>query len=238
MPRFPPSDAPNKWSNFTNSNGANKPMGAGLGTTYEGRTAKGAGLWAGLAVALVLAILGSEPIHAQTKDLSDKSVQVLMQYAWSLTPPKFTGPDGKIIEVDKKNPKGATVPLEAAREVIKVGRLSALAQSCELADEQRANYLTMMRREQAKAQWNDQQLLYISQLHTTTVMIMTGKLLLVEKEGEKVVSEREVKTGRSESCTDTERQRVKAQVTAYIGAAGPPPATKTAEPASTAPQKK
>jgi hypothetical protein len=215
-------------------------MGAGLGMTYEGRTAKGAGLGLGLAVALVLAILGAEPIQAQSKDLSDKSVQVLMQYAWSLTPPKFTGPDGKVIEVDKKNPKGATVPLEAAREVIKVARLSAHAQSCELADEQRSNYLTMMKREQAKGQWNDQQILYISQLHTTTVMIMTGKLLLVEKEGEKVVSEREVKQGRSESCTDTERQRVKAQVTAYVNSAAPtPPATKTAEPVkAAAPPKK
>jgi hypothetical protein len=68
---------------------------------------------------------------------------------------------------------------------------------------------------------------------------MTGKLLLVEKEGEKVVSEREVKQGRSESCTDTERQRVKAQVTAYINAAGPTPAaTKTAEPVKAVPPKK
>ena len=158
-----------------------------------------------------------------------------MQYAWAYTPPKFTSPDGKTIEIDKTKPKEAMVALDVGREVIKVGRLSALAQSCELAEEQRANYLTLMRREQAKSQWTDQQLLYISQLHTTTVMIMTGKLLLVEKQGEKVVSEREVK-GRVESCTDTERQRVKAQIAAYINAAPPAgtaaatAAAKTAEP--------
>ena len=169
----------------------------------------------------VAMVSGGVPALAQNKDLSDRSVQVLMQYAWALTPPKFTAPDGKTIQVDKTKPKDAMVPLDVAREVIKVGRLSAHAQSCGLTEEQRANYLTLMRREQAKSTWSDPQLLYISQLHTTTVMMMTGKLLLVEKEGEKVVAEREIKPGRAESCTDTERQKVKAQITTYINTAAP-----------------
>jgi hypothetical protein len=67
--------------------------------------------------------------------------------------------------------------------------------------------------------------------------MMTGKLLLVEKAGEKVVSEREIKTGRTESCSDTERQRVKTQITAYINSA-PAPAAKTAEPAKADTKKK
>lgn len=180
--------------------------------------------WGGTCAASLLAaalVAGGAPALAQNKDLSDRSVQVLMQYAWALTPPKFTAPDGKTIEIDKTKPKDAMVPLDVAREVIKVGRLSAHAQSCELTEEQRANYMTLMRREQAKSKWNDQQLLYISQLHTTTVMMMTGKLLLVEKEGEKVIAQREIKSGRAESCTDTERQKVKAQIATYINAAAP-----------------
>ena len=196
--------------------------------------------WAGGSAASLIALAlfaGNAPASAQNKDLSDRSVQVLMQYAWALTPPKFTAPDGKTIQVDKAKPKDAMVPLEVAREVIKVGRLSAHAQSCELLEEQRANYLTMMRREQAKSKWNDQQLLYISQLHTTTVMMMTGKLLLVEKEGEKVVAEREIKPGRVESCTDTERQRVKAQITTYIASPAAGPSAEAAQ-AKTAPAKK
>jgi len=184
-----------------------------------------------------LAAAGSVPVLAQNKELSEKSVQMLMQYAWALTPPKFTAPDGKTIEVDKTKPKDVIVSIDVAREVIMVGRLSAHAQSCELTEEQRANYLTLMRREQAKSQWSDQQLLYISQLHTTTVMMMTGKLLLVEKAGEKVVSEREIKAGRAESCSDTERQRVKTQIAAYINTA-PAQAAKTAEPAKAGTQKK
>jgi hypothetical protein len=211
-------------------------MGAGLSKRgWSKRTGLAGACAAGLAVIAMVA--GWVPAVAQNKDLSDRSVQVLMQYAWALTPPKFTAPDGKTIEVDKTKPKDAMVPLEVAREVIKVGRLSAHAQSCELSEEQRANYMTLMRREQAKSKWNDQQLLYISQLHTTTVMMMTGKLLLVEKEGEKVVAEREIKPGRAESCTDTERQRVKAQITTYINtatpAAGPAPSAEAVKTGTT-----
>lgn len=214
-------------------------MGAGLSKRCWGILGRCAGAGMGLVVAAVFAATGGATAAAQNKDLSDKSVQLLMQYAWALTPPKFTAPDGKTIAIDKTKPKDVIVSLDVAREVIKVGRLSAHAQSCQLTEEQRANYLTLMRREQAKSQWSDQQLLYISQLHTTTVMMMTGKLLLVEKDGEKVVSEREVKSGRTESCTDTERQRVKTQIISYVNAApAPAPAAKTAEPAKVGPQKK
>jgi hypothetical protein len=237
MPPFPPSDALNNSSDKTNSIEANEPMGAGLSNMCWSRIAGCASVGASFLLAVAVTAAGSSPVLAQNKDLSDKSVQVLMEYAWALTPPKFTAPDGKTIEVDKTKPKDAIVSLDVAREVIKVGRLSAHAQSCELTEEQRANYLTLMRREQAKSQWSDQQLLYISQLHTTTVMMMTGKLLLVEKDGEKVVSQREIKPGRAESCTDTERQRVKTQIVTYINAA-PTPAAKAAEPLKAGTQKK
>ena len=63
-----------------------------------------------------------------------------MQYAWALTPAKFTAPDGKTILVDKSKPKDVIVSLDIAREIIKVARLSAYAQLCDLAEEQRANY--------------------------------------------------------------------------------------------------
>ena len=112
--------------------------------------------------AAAVALLSGAPTSAQGKELSEKSVQLLMQYAWALTPPKFTSPDGKTIEVDKSKPKDVIVSVDVAREVIKVARLSAYAQLCELIEEQRANYQTMMRREAAKSKWTDQQLLYIS----------------------------------------------------------------------------
>jgi hypothetical protein len=79
------------------------------------------------------------------------------------------------------------VPLDVAREVIRVARLSAYAQLCELPEEQRANFQTFMRREEAKSKWTDQQMLFINQLHLFTVMTLTGKVALVEKDGDKQV---------------------------------------------------
>lgn len=210
-------------------------MGAGLIKRFWSRNRRCSGAAGLLAVAFTVA--GSIPGFAQNKDISDKSVQLLMQYAWALTPPKFTAPDGKTIEIDKTKPKDVMVSIDVAREVIRVARLTAYAQLCELLEEQRANYQTLMRREEAKSVWSDQQLLYISQLHLFTVMTLTGKVQIVEKEGDKQVMVKETPKPKVESCTDTERQRVKTQIVAYINSAPTPPA-KTAEPVKAGTQKK
>lgn len=190
---------------------------------------KGAG--AGIGAILMLAACGG-PASAQNKDLSDKSVLTLMQYAWSLVPNKFTSPDGKVIEVDKSKPSEVVVPMETAREAIKVARLSAYAQVCDLIEEQRANYHTFMKREEAKAKWTDQQLLFINQLHLFTVMTLTGKVKLVEKDGDKEVILNSDKPEKAPTCTDTERKKVETQIKSYVAAnAAPAPA---AAPAATA----
>ena len=185
------------------------------------RTAK-----AGLAMAWVTTMLLLSPgaLVAQTKELSDKSVLTLMKYAWSMVPDKFTTPLGKTILIDRSKPSEAIVPMEVAREVIHVARLSAYAQLCELAEEQRSNYQTFMRREQAKGKWTDQQLLFINQLHLFTVMTLTGKVQLVEKDGDKQVVVQEGKPIKTESCSDTEKQKIQAQIMAFVNANPTPPA--------------
>jgi hypothetical protein len=209
--------------------------GAGLERGGWNMFSLGARAGAGLVCAAAVALMFSGSTLAQSKELSEKSVQMLMQYAWAITPPKYTPPDGKTIEVDKSKPKDVMVPLDVAREVVKVGYLSAHAQLCDLAEEQAANYQTLMKRQEA-AKWSGPQLLYIQRLHQITVMIMTGKIVIVEKEGDKTIVEREAKTNITEQCTDVQRQRVKAQIATYIGAAAPP--SKTAEPVKTGTQKK
>ena len=97
---------------------------------------------------------------------------------------QFSKPDGTTIQIDKKKREEVMVPVETARDVIKVGRLSAHAQVCDLPDDQIANHRTLMREEEAKGKWTPQQMVYISQLHLTTVMLLTGKIKLVEKDGE------------------------------------------------------
>lgn len=192
---------------------------------------KGAG--AGIGAILMLAACGG-PASAQNKDLSDKSVLTLMQYAWSLVPNKFTSPDGKVIEVDKSKPSEVVVPMETAREAIKVARLSAYAQVCDLIEEQRANYHTFMKREEAKAKWTDQQLLFINQLHLFTVMTLTGKVKLVEKDGDKEVILNSDKPEKAPTCTDTERKKVETQIKSYVAANAAPAPAPAAAPAATA----
>jgi hypothetical protein len=188
------------------------------------------------ASAVMAALVG--PAFAQNKELSDKSVLTLMRYAWGMVPEKFTTPLGKTIIVDKAHASESIVPLDIAREVIRVARLSAYAQLCELPEEQRANYQTLMRREEAKSKWTDQQMLFINQLHLFTVMTLTGKVQLIEKDGDKQVVVQEGKPLKTESCTDTERKKIQDQIMAYVNAAAtPPPPDKRAEPTPTSQKK-
>ena len=52
-------------------------------------------------------------------------------------------------------------------------------------------------------------------------MTLTGKVQIVEKDGDKQVVVKEGKPAKTESCTDTERKKVKTQIVAYINAAAP-----------------
>lgn len=172
---------------------------------------------AGLALAGVGCLA---PATAQQKELSDKSIGVLMEYAWSILPSIFRAPTGKVIEVDKKNKKqDVMVPIETARETIKVGYLSAQAQLCDMAEEQVKNYDALMAREVVKKKWTDQQLLYISTLHRMTIHLAAGKLRVVDKGDEIQVFQEPIEPSK-EACPEDKRARVKETITAY--AAGAP----------------
>src|SRR5262249_12258678 len=138
-----------------------------------------------------------------------------MEYAWSLVPARFTKPDGSVVLIDKNKKDEVVVPIEVAREVIRVGRMSAHAQICELADDQVNNYRSLMHREDAKKSWTPQQLIYISQRHLTTVMLLTGKIKLVEKQGDKEVVVEE-KGAKAQTCSAEQRQKVKEIIAAYV----------------------
>ena len=203
----------------------------GVTTRFRG-TERARSQWplvAAFAAAAVL-LVTQLPAAAQNKDLSDKSITTLMDYAWAITPPKFTLPSGKEIVVDLKNRAAAMVPIENAREIVRVGRLSANAQICGLREEQGANYQTLMAREQARGKWNDQQLLYINQLHLLTVMMLTGRVSVVAREGEdkQVVVEDHTKdeAAKPATCSDTERAKVAEQIKAYLAAEPAPEAKK------------
>lgn len=169
---------------------------------------------------------------AQAKgELSDKSVATIMEYAWQILPNKFTAPNGKVIEVDKKNKRDqAMIPVETAREVIKVAYNSAQAQVCELWEEQAANFDTLMRREHAKKKWTEQQMLYINTLHRMTIHAVAGKIRVVESEGELKVFLEPIESSKA-VCPEDKKKKVAEAIAAYVkldapskaGAAQAPP---------------
>lgn len=161
----------------------------------------------------------------QGKALSDNSVRTLVNYAWAMTPTKFTAPDGKVIEVDKSKPQDVIVPIEVAREVIQVAWRTAHAQRCNLDEEQRANYQTLMKREQNNKKWTDQQLLFIHELHLFTVMFTAGKVKIVANDDGKDVVVNDKPTIQ-EPCSDTERQKVQKSIMDYVAGEAPTPAKK------------
>jgi len=169
------------------------------------------------------------------QELSDKAVRTFVDYAWSLVPAQFTKPNGQIIVIDKKKKDEVMVPDDVAREVIRVGRFSAHAQVCNLPQEQVDNYQSMMRREEQKKKWTPQQMIFINQLHLTTVMLLTGKIKRVEKEGDTEVKVEESKAP-TQTCTDEEKVKVKDVIAAYVKAGPqiPPPTTTGSTPAAAA----
>lgn len=171
---------------------------------------------------------------ASAQELSDKATRAFMEYAWSLTPEAFTKPNGETIQIDKTKKDQVMIPIEVARDVIRVGRLSAHAQACELAAEQAENHNSLMRRETLAKKWSPQQLVYINQLHLTVVMLLTGRVKLVEKSDDKggdkdvVIEEGNKQT---QTCTAEQKSKIKELITGYVKT-GPAATAPAAAPAS------
>ena len=194
----------------------------------------------GVLAAGLLAVTFATEGLAQTekaKELSDRTVRVLMEYAWQILPDKFKAPGGKVIEVDKKKREENMIPVDVAREVIRVGYNSGHAQLCELWEEQTANFNTLMRRETAKKKWTDQQILYITTLHRMTIHASTGKLRIEDKEGEIKVYLEPLVAGKDKGadCNDERRKRITANILAYLQIDNSTVASATAPPAPPSP---
>jgi len=168
------------------------------------------------AMMMALALVAMKPDHAHAQTLSDRSVAVLMDYAWSILPAKFTTRENKVITVDKSKRDDIVVPVETGRAVIEVARLSAFAQICNLPQAQSSNYRAMMLVERKKKKWSDQQLLYISQLHLFTILWLTGNVEITADGDQSKVALKEGKKRKKPTCTDAERKNVKQQITEYV----------------------
>lgn len=175
------------------------------------------------AIALVAAPLA---VSAQTPkaQISDKAVSTLMELAWAVTPPEYTKPNGEVVKINKKKFKDSSIPVSDAREVVRVGRLSGLAQLCDLPDAQVANYQAFISREAAKAKWSEQQLYFMHTLHFFTALTMAGQVKGTE--GEAIGPPKEAAPAVQQKCSDAERKRVAEQIAAYVRSDASAPAKK------------
>jgi len=171
-----------------------------------------------IAVSLVIVggMVAGLPRVAVAQQLSDRSVALLMDYAWTILPAKFTTQTGKVIKVDKSNKDGIVVPVKVGRDIIQVARLSAYAQICNLPNAQTSNYRAMMHVEQRKKKWSDQQLLYISQLHLFTILWLTGNVEVSVEGEEKSVAVIDSNKLKKPTCSDAERKNVQKRIKAYV----------------------
>jgi hypothetical protein len=177
-------------------------------------------VFTGLALTTAVAAQDSAPKtdkDPNQKELSLKSVKLITGFALTTIPSEVKQPDGKVIKIDRKNLERVLIPLDDARRIIIAARNSAHAQICDLPELQAENYLALMRTEQAKNKWTPEQMLFINRLHLFTVMWLTGNVKFTEKDGDKeptVISEPD--KGEKKTCTPEEKEKVKANIEAYL----------------------
>ena len=174
----------------------------------------------GALASLVLAMIAATPALAQQPpQLSDDAVKKYMDYAWEMLPEKFTKPDGGVILIDKTARAKIEVPVETGRDAIMAGRRTAYAQACGFGEVQVAHYRSLMVREEEKKKWTEPQMMFISQIHITTGMLLNGTIRLVETDaGGKEIKVEEETAPKISKPSDAVCNDMLAQIETYIKA--------------------
>lgn len=165
--------------------------------------------------------VGGAAAEEQKGELSMRSVKVITGFALTTIPSEIKEPDGTVLKIDRSDLSKILVPLEDARRVIGVARLSAHAQICDMPQLQAQNYLAMMREEQAKNKWTKEQLLFINRLHLFTVMWLSGNVKFVDKgdgtQEAEIISDPDGDTPRE--CSEEDRVRVQTAIENFVKSA-------------------
>ena len=125
----------------------------------------------------------SKPAEATagTQDkLSDRSVNVMSSFAFSILPEQYPGPDGKTAKLDKSDPNKFLLPVDDARRIIRIATRSAYAAACGLPDYETLNFNTMMQGE-AGRKWSTEQTIFIKFLYVFAVSYFTGDMKITEQ---------------------------------------------------------
>ena len=132
--------------------------------------------WSGAALTAVLALLAGGPLNAADesgvhyvaeelgnrtkpadaaqgapKGLSDSAVRVMSTFALSIVPDQVpAGPGGQMVKLDKSDPNKYLIPLDDARQIIRVATRSAYAEVCQLPEFEKANFDALIRGEKLR----------------------------------------------------------------------------------------
>ncbi len=168
----------------------------------------------GLGLLLAIAL----PVAAQDtktkKKPNDRTVRVIMSWAFAALPEKFKFADGKEIAIDRGDPNKFYIPVDDARRVIRVAMRSSNADLCGLQKLQIGNFRKMMNNEKALGKWSRNQIIFIKQLHIATGLVVTGGFVA----GEEAKNKEDPSDDRRNkyNCSDKERARITASIETFI----------------------
>ena len=168
----------------------------------------------GLGIVLVQPQLFAAQDTKQKKSPSDRTVRVLMGWAFAAVPEKIKNKDGKEITLDRSDPSQFMIPIEDARRIIRVAMRATDAKLCDLPELETRTFLTMMAREKALGKWSQKQIKFIHMLHISAGLVITGGFSV----GEKTTGEDNSQQGNSKKykCSEQDRARVKSRIEAYL----------------------
>ena len=166
----------------------------------------------GLLMALALPVAAQET--KAKKKPNDRTVRVIMSWAFAALPEKFKFADGQEIKIDRGDPKKFYIPVDDARRIIRVAMRSSNADLCGLQKLQINNFRKMMNIEKSLGKWTRNQIIFIKQLHIATGLVVTGGFTA----GKDTESEKEGENDQRNkyNCSDKERARVTASIQTYL----------------------
>lgn len=175
-----------------------------------------------------------QPVPENKTGLSDSAVRVMTSYAFSILPDEARGPDGKMVKLDKSDPKKFLIPVDDARGVIRAAMRSAYAEICGLPELEQQNFVTLMDGEQRRNIWSLEQMQFINALHMFAVSYFTGNLKIKEEaaKGGDAASkatgaQADAFTPKKPSCTPEKKQMVTEDINEYIRSAQSQPSVAT-----------
>ena len=166
----------------------------------------------GLAPFWALSVVAQD--SKQKKSPSDRTVRVIMGWAFAAVPEKIKNKDGKEITIDRSDPRKFMIPIDDARRVIRVAIRSTNAKLCDLPKLEGQNFRKMMAKEKALGKWSANQIRFIKMLHISAGLVMTGGFTVgKEAEGK---DDGKNDSQKKYNCSAEEHARVKANIEAYL----------------------